>query len=100
MMGHFNESIYLQVFAYEESEKYKEGKFIIERFYLAKKTEAKVDKDSPDFQYSDDETMNNNSEDENEEDSSPLMQQINSNSPWGSNPPASGTEIRRRFSSA
>ena len=24
------------VFAYEESEKYKEGKYIIERFYLAK----------------------------------------------------------------
>ena len=27
-----------QVFAYEESEKYKEGKFIIERHYLAKQS--------------------------------------------------------------
>ena len=26
------------IFAYEESEKYKEGKFIIERYYLAKKS--------------------------------------------------------------
>lgn len=27
------------VFAYEESEKYKEGKFIVERDYMAKKTD-------------------------------------------------------------
>ena len=41
--------IFVQVFAYEESEKYKEGKFIIERFYLAKKTDSLTDKDQPDL---------------------------------------------------
>ena len=34
----FVKNIYLKIFAYQESEKYKEGKFIIERFYLAKNT--------------------------------------------------------------
>ena len=43
-----NKFISKQVFAYEESEKYKEGKYIIERFYLAKKTEPKYDKDKDD----------------------------------------------------
>jgi len=38
-----------QVFAYEESEKYKEGKFIIERYYLAKKTEATTKEEGEEY---------------------------------------------------
>lgn len=33
------------VFAYAESEKYKEGKFIIERYYVAKQTQKINDED-------------------------------------------------------
>lgn len=35
-----------KIFAYEESEKYKEGKYIIERSYLAKNTGAINDMES------------------------------------------------------
>ena len=34
----FKIKFYIKVFAYEESEKYKEGKFILERHYLAKQS--------------------------------------------------------------
>lgn len=85
-----NLSIFEQVFAYEESEKYKEGKFIIERFYIAKKTEQDGKNSMEDIQNNSDDdcadTINQNSNSADDETILPRLQQ-NVSSPWNSNIP-------------